>query len=115
MAGEISSHILDWNTECLNFNLWKLRQMWPKTPQNWQTRTNLGISVFLTTNLVSDFSFCLNKEQFGLIWPTTPQRWQVGTKIDLLCSLTVGLDIGLDIGLETSASAEVLPLSNLAK
>ena len=25
-------------------------------------------------NRVSNFGFCLNKEQFGLIWPTTPQR-----------------------------------------
>ena len=24
MAEEILSHILDWNTECLNFNLWQL-------------------------------------------------------------------------------------------
>ena len=63
-------------------------------------------------NLVSDFGFCLNKEQFGLIWPTTPQMWQVSTKTDLLCSLTVGLDLGL----ETSAStSEFFPLSNLAK
>ena len=63
-------------------------------------------------NLVSDFGFCLNKEQFGLIWPTTPQMWQVGTKTDLLCSLIVGLDLGL----ETSAyTSEFLPLSNLAK
>ena len=67
MAGEISSQILDWNTECLNFNLWQLWQMWPETPQKWQIWTNLGTSVFLTTNLVSDFGFCLNKEQFGLI------------------------------------------------
>ena len=112
MVGEISSQILDWNTECLNFSLWKLGWMWPRTPQKWQTGTNLRISVFLTTSLVSDFGFYLNKEQFGLIWPTTPQRWQVGTKIDLLCSLTVGLDLGL----ETSAStSELLPLSNLAK
>ena len=28
MAGEILSHILDWNTECLNFNLWQLGRMW---------------------------------------------------------------------------------------
>ena len=112
MAGEISSQILDWNTECLNFSLWQLGQMWPETPQKWQTGTNLGISVFLTTNLVSDFGFSLNKEQFGLIWPTTPQRWQVGTKTDLLCSLTVGLDIGLEISTSTS---ELLPLSNLTK
>ena len=112
MAGEISSQILDWNTECLNFNLWQLGQMWPETPQKWQIGTNLGTSIFLTTNLVSDFGFCLNKEQFGLIWPTTPQRLQVGTKTDLLCSLIVGLDLGL----ETSAStSELLPLSNLAK
>ena len=74
--------------------------MWPETPQKWQTGTNLGTSVFLTTNLVSDFGFCLDKEQFGLIWPTTLQRWQVG----------------LDIGLEASAStSELLPLSNLTK
>ena len=112
MAGEISSHILDWNTECLNFSLWQLGWMWPETPQKWQTGTNLGTSIFLTTNLVLDFSFCLNKEQFGLIWPTTPQRWQVATKTYLLCYLTVGLDIDL----ETSAStSELLTLSNLAK
>ena len=112
MVGEISSHILDWNTECLNFSLWQLRQMWPETPQKWQTGTNLGTSIFLTTNLVLDFGFCLNKEQFGLIWPTTQQRWQVGTKIDLLYSLTVDLDIGL----ETSAlTSKLLPFSNLAK
>ena len=112
MAGEISSQILDWNIECLNFNLWQLGRMWPETPQKWQTWTNLGTSVFLTTSLVSDFGFCLNKEQFGSIWPTTPQRWQEGTKTDLLYSLTVGLDLGL----ETSAStSELLPLSNLAK
>ena len=112
MVGEISSYILDWNTECLNFNFWQLGRMWPETPQKWQTGTNLGTSVFLTVNLVSDFGFYVNKEQFGLIWPTTPQRWQVGIKIDLLCSLTVCLDIGL----ETSAStSELLPLSNLAK
>ena len=112
MAGEISSHILDWNTECLDFNLWQLGRMWPETPQKWQTRTNLGTSIFLTANLFLDFGFCLNKKQFGLIWLTTPQRWQVGTKTDLLCSLTVGLDLSL----ETSAStSELLPLSNLAK
>ena len=112
MAGEISSHILDWNTEYIDFNLWQLGRMWPRTPQKWQTGTNLGISVFLTTHLILDFGFYLNKEQFGLIWPTTPQRWQVGIKTDLLCSLTVGLDLGL----ETSAStSEFLPLSNLAK
>ena len=86
--------------------------MWPETPPKWQTGTNLGTSVFLTTNLVSDFGFYLNKEQFCLIWPTTPQRWQIDTKTDLLCSLIVGLDLGL----ETSASiSELLPLSNLAK
>ena len=112
MAGEISSQILDWNTKCLNFNLWQLVRMWPETPQKWQTGINLGTSVFLTANLVSDFGFCLNKEQFGLIWPTTPQGWQVGTKTDLLCSLTIGLDVSL----ETSAStSELLPLSNLSK
>ena len=76
--------------------------MWPETPQKWQTGTNLGISVFLTANLVSDFCFCLNKEQFGLIWPTTPQRWQVGTKTNLLCSLTVGLDKDLETSASTS-------------
>ena len=76
--------------------------MWPKTPQKWETWTNLGTSVFLTTNLVSDFGFCLNKKQFGLIWPTTPQKWQVGIKIDLLCSLTVGLDLGLETSAWTS-------------
>ena len=102
MTGEISSHILDWNTECLNFNLWQLGRMWPETPQKWQTRTNLGTSVFLTANLFLDFSFCLNKEKFGRIWPTTPQRWQVGTKIDLLCSLIVGLDLGLETIASTS-------------
>ena len=48
--------------------------MWPKTPQKWQTETNLGTSVFLIIELVSDFDFCLNREQFGLMWPTTPQR-----------------------------------------
>ena len=112
MAGEMSSHILDWNTECLNFNLWQLGRMWSETPQEWQIGTKLGTLVFLTTNLVSDFGFYLNKEQFGLIWPTTPQRWQVGTKTNLLCSLTVGLDLGL----ETSAfTSKLLPLSNLAK
>ena len=112
MAGEISSHILDWNAEFLNFNLWQLRRMWLETPQKWQTGTNLGTSIFLIANLVSDFGFCLNKEQFGLIWPTTPQRWQVGTETNFFCTLAVGLDIGL----ETSASiSELLPLSNLAK
>ena len=110
MAGEISTHVLDWNTKFLNFSLWQLGRMWPKAPQKWQTRTNLGTSVFLTTNLISNFGFYLNKEQFGLIWPTTPQRWQVGTKTDLLYSLTICLDIGL----ETSAStSKLLPLSNL--
>ena len=86
--------------------------MWPETPQKWQTKTNLGTSVFLIANLVSNFGFCLNKEQFGLIWLTTPQKWQVGTKTDLLCSLTVGLDLGLKTSVSTS---ELLPLSNLAK
>ena len=112
MTREISSHILDWNTEFLNFNLWQLGRMWLETPQKWQTGKNLGTLVFLTINLVSDFGFCLNKEQFGLIWPTTPQRWQVGTKTNLLCSITVGLDIGLEASASTS---ELLPLSNLAK
>ena len=28
MAEEILSQILDWNTECLNFSLWQLWQMW---------------------------------------------------------------------------------------
>ena len=112
MAEEISSHILDWNTECLNFNLWQLGRMWPKIPQKWQTGTNLGTSVFLIANLVSDFGFCLNKEQFCLIWLTTPQRWPVSTKADLLCSLTVGLDLGLEISASTS---ELSPLSKLAK
>ena len=112
MAGEISSHILDWNKECLNFNLWQLGWIWSKTPQKWQTWTNLEISIFLTTNLVSNFGFYLNKEQFGLIWRTTPQMWQVGIKTDLLCSLTIGLDIGLNISVSTS---KLLPLSNLAK
>ena len=45
MAGEISSHIVDWNTECLDFNLWQLGRMWPWTPQKWKTGTNLGTSV----------------------------------------------------------------------
>ena len=109
MAGEILSHILDWNTECLNFNLWQLGRMWSETPQKWQTGTNLGTSVFLTENLISDFGFYLNKEQFCLIWTTTPQ---IGTKTDLLCSPTVGLDLGL----ETSASTwELLPLPNLTE
>ena len=112
MAGEISSQILNWNIECLNFSLWQLGWMWPETPQKWQTETNLGTSVFLTANLVSDFGFYLNKEQFGLIWLTTPQRWQVGTKTNLLCFLIVGLDIGLEILAFTS---ELLPLSNLEK
>ena len=112
MAGEISSHILDWNTQFLNFNLWQLRWMWSETPQKWQTWTNLGTSIFLTTNLVLDFDFYLNKEQFGLIWPTTPQMWQVGTKTYLLCSLIVGLNISLKTSVLTS---ELLPLSNLAK
>ena len=67
MAGEISSHILDWIIEFLNFNLWQLGRMWPETLQKWQTGTNLGTSVFLTTNLVLDFGSYLNKEQFGLI------------------------------------------------
>ena len=61
MAGEISSQILDWNIECLNFSLWQVGRMWPKTPQKWQTGTNLGTSVFLTTNLVSDFGFASTK------------------------------------------------------
>ena len=60
----------------------------------------------LTTNLVSDFGFCLSKEQFGLIWPTTPQRWQVGTKTNFLCNLSVGLGLGL----ETSTSKSELYL-----
>ena len=98
MAEEISSHILDWNTECLNFNLWQLGRMWSETSQKWQTWTNLGTLVFLTTNLISNFGFYLKKEQFGLIWPTTPQRWPV------------------DLGLETSAyTSKLLPLSNLTK
>ena len=67
MVGEISSHILDWIIEFLNFNLWQLGRMWPETLQKWQTGTNLGTSVFLTTNLVLDFGSYLNKEQFGLI------------------------------------------------
>ena len=86
--------------------------MWPETSQKWQIGTNLGTSVFLTANLLSDFGFCLNKEQFDLIWPTTPQRWQVGTKTNLLCSLTVVLDLDLEISASTS---ELLPLSNLTK
>ena len=69
-------------------------------------------SVFLTADLVTDFGFCLNKEQFGLIWSITPQRWQADTKTDFFCSLIVGLDLDL----ETLASiSELLPLSNLAK
>ena len=79
MAREISSHILDWNTKCLNFNLWQLERMWPRTPQKWQTGTNLGTSVFLVGFPVTGLGSYLNKEQFGLIWSTTPQRWQVGT------------------------------------
>ena len=86
--------------------------MWSETSQKWQTGTNLGTSVFLTTNLVSDFGFCFNKEQFGLTWPTTSQRWQVGTKTNLLCSLTVGVDLGLETSVSTS---KLLPLPNLAK
>ena len=78
----------------------------------WQSGTNLGTSVFLTTNLVSDFGFYLNKEQFGLIWLTTPQRWQVGTKTDLLCFLIVDIDLSLETSTSTSG---LLPLSNLAK
>ena len=61
MAGETSSHVLEWNTKCLSFNLWQLRQMWLETPQKWQTGTNLGTSIFLTTNLVSDFGFALTE------------------------------------------------------
>ena len=57
MGGEISSHILNWNTEFLNFNLWQLGWMWTETPQKWQIGTTLGTSVFLTTDLVSDFGF----------------------------------------------------------
>ena len=57
--------------------------MWLETPQKWQTGTNLGTSVFLTANLVSDFGFCVNKEQFGLIWPTTLQKWQTIERIKL--------------------------------
>ena len=71
MAREISSQNLDWITECLNFNLWQLGRMWSETLQKWQTETNLGTSVFLIIELVSDFDFW---EQFGLMWPTTPQR-----------------------------------------
>ena len=112
MAREISSHILEWNIECLDFNLWQLGRMWQRTPQKWQTGTNLGTSVFLVGFPVTGFGSCLNKEQFGLIWPTTPQRWQVGTKTYLLCSLTIGLDLGLETSVSTS---ELLPLSNLAK
>ena len=112
MVGEKSSHIREWNSKWLNFNLWQLGRMWPRTPQKWQAWTNLGTSVFLIANLLLDFSFCLNKEQFGIIWPTTPQRWQVGTKTDLICSLTVGFDLGLETSAPTS---EFLPLSNLAQ
>ena len=86
--------------------------MWPQTTQKWQTRTNFGTSVFLTANLVSNFGFCFNKDQFGLMWPTTPQRWQVGTQPNFLCTLTEGLDIGLEISMSTS---ELLSLSSLAK
>ena len=86
--------------------------MWPDRPQKWHTWTNLGTSVFLTTDLVLDFGFCLNKKQFGLIWPTTPQRWRVGTKTDFLCTLMEGLDIGLETSMSTS---ELLSLSSLAK
>ena len=35
MVGGISSQILNWNTKCLNFNLWQLGRMWPKTPWKW--------------------------------------------------------------------------------
>ena len=35
MVGEISSHILDWNTKCLSFSLWQLGCMWPQPPQKW--------------------------------------------------------------------------------
>ena len=86
--------------------------MWLDRPQKWDTWRNLGTSVFLTTNLVLDFAFCLNKEKFGLIWPTTPQRWQVGTQPNFLCTLTEGLDIGLETSMSTS---ELLSLSSLAK
>ena len=86
--------------------------MWPEAPQKWQTWINLGTSVFLTTDLVSDFGFYLNKEQFDLMWPTTPQRWQVGTKTDLICSLMIGFDLGLETSAPTS---EFLPLSNLVQ
>ena len=87
--------------------------MWPRTSQKWQTVTNLGTSVFLVGFPITSFGSCLNKEQFDLIWPTTPQRWQVGTKKkDLLCFLTIGLDIGL--GTSTSTS-KLLPLSKQAK
>ena len=61
MAGEISSQILDWNIECLNFSLWQLGRMWPETPQKWQIGTNLGTSVFLTANLISDLVFASTK------------------------------------------------------
>ena len=103
---------VDRNKKCLNFNLWQLGRMWLDRPQKWDTWTNLGTSIFLTTNLVLDFAFCLNKEQFGLIWPTTPQRWQVGTQPNFLCTLTEGLDIGLETSMSTS---ELLSLSSLAK
>ena len=62
-------------------------------------------------DLVSDFGFCFNKEQYGLMWPRPQQRWQIYTKTYFFCSL-IG---GLDTVLKTLASTlEFLPLSNLA-
>ena len=84
--------------------------MWLGTPQKRDTKTNLGTLVFLIVNLVSNFGFYLNKEQFGLIWPTTPQRWEVGQKTYFFCTLIVGLDTGLETLVSTS---KLLPLSNL--
>lgn len=67
MAGGIWSYIVDRNIEYLNFNLWLLWQMLLEIPQKWQTRTYLGISVFLKWDLVTCFGSCPSKEQFGQI------------------------------------------------
>ena len=61
MAGEISLHTLDWDIECLNFNLWQLGWMWPNTTQKGQIGTNLETSIFLIANLVLDFGFASAK------------------------------------------------------
>ena len=81
MAGEISSHILDWNTEFLNFNLWQLWRMWPWTPQKWQTGTNLGTSVFLVANLVSDFGFSFKKN----LWQKTKSTYYAKWTMQMQC------------------------------